>query len=83
MQFAVNFTPFVEPANVPLAEMQSVNNASNLFAMHLLCPLEAPMLRPSMRSNRQLRKQPDAPYAKHLPERMMVRMIPITRSSPP
>ena len=26
--FAVNFTPFVEPANVPLAEMQSVNNAS-------------------------------------------------------
>lgn len=26
--FAVNFTPFVEPANVPLAKMQSVNNAS-------------------------------------------------------
>ena len=26
--FAVNFIPFVEPANVPLAEMQSVNNAS-------------------------------------------------------
>ncbi len=26
--FAVNFTPFVAPANVPLAEMQSVNNAS-------------------------------------------------------
>ena len=26
--FAVNFTPFVEPANVPLTEMQSVNNAS-------------------------------------------------------
>ena len=26
--FAVNFTPFVEPANVPLAEMQSVNIAS-------------------------------------------------------
>ncbi len=34
MQFAVNFTPFVEPANVPLAEMQSVNNASNLFAVN-------------------------------------------------
>ena len=32
--FAVNFTPFVEPANVPLAEMQSVNNASNLFAVN-------------------------------------------------
>ncbi len=26
--FAVNFIPFVEPANVPLTEMQSVNNAS-------------------------------------------------------
>lgn len=26
--FAVNFIPFVEPANVPLAEMQSVNNVS-------------------------------------------------------
>ena len=32
--FAVNFIPFVEPANVPLAEMQSVNNASNLFAVN-------------------------------------------------
>lgn len=26
--FAVNFIPFVEPANVPLAKMESVNNVS-------------------------------------------------------
>ena len=41
MQFAVNFTPFVEPANVPLAEMQSVNNASNLFAVNFLAEMQS------------------------------------------
>ena len=55
--FAVNFTPFVEPANVPLAEMQSVNNASFMSSGSTISIYEVESSTPEA-TGRYIRKAP-------------------------